>query len=138
MRLSSQMKIVEMQCELLISDFKNPTTIALMQENIGHISDGSSPHSANALKLGFKKASEFKKQNSGVLLRCPNTGCGYYSNPAPYTFVGSNTYCPQCYNNYRYKDYNNNRYSYMQCVGCGYQRTNNSLTSCQGCKKKFS
>jgi len=44
---------MEMQCDLLISDFRNPTMITLMQENIGHISDGSSSHCAGALKLGF-------------------------------------------------------------------------------------
>jgi len=125
-----------MQCDLLISDFKNPTTIALMQENIGKISDGSSPHSANALKFGFKKAFELKKRNSGVLLRCSKTGCGYNSSPVSYTSVGSNTYCPQCCNSCGC-DGCRKKNSYMQCVGCGYQRTNNSLTSCQGCGEEF-
>ena len=130
---------MDMQCNLLISDFKNPTTIALMQENIGHISDGSSSHCASALKLGFKKAFEVKKRESGVLLRCSNYNCGWYSNPVSYSSVGSNIYCTQCssnYNNYNYNyGYNNNRY-YMQCVGCGYQRTS-QYASCQSCGKKF-
>ena len=134
---------MDMQCDLLISDFKNPTTTVLMQENIGHISDGSSPYRASALKLGFKKAFELKKRNSGVLLRCSNTSCGWYSNPVSHVSLGTNTYCPQCINNYgnsynyNYNYNNNNRYYYMQCVGCGYQRTNYTFTSCQSCGKKF-
>ena len=114
-----------MECDLLISNFKNPKTVALMQESIGHISDGSSSHCASALKLGFKKAFELKKRESGVLLRCSNYNCGWYSNPVPYSSVGSNIYCPQCRRN-----------RYMQCVGCGYQRTSNYV-SCQSCGKKF-
>jgi len=126
---------MDMQCDLLISDFKNPTTIALMEENIGHLSDGSSPHCVSALNLGFKKAFELKKRNRGVLLRCLNTGCGWY-NPVSYASVGSNVYCPHCYNNYGYNYNYGNRHYYLQCVGCGYQRTSN-FTSCQSCKKKF-
>jgi len=126
---------MDMQCDLLISDFKNPTTIALMEENIGNISDGSSSHCASALKLGFKKAFELKKKNSGVLLRCPNTVCGWYSNPVSYTSVGTH-YCSQCLTNCRYNNYDNGYY-YMQCVGCGYRRTDTSSTSCQSCKRKF-
>ena len=52
----SRDKIMEMQCDLLISNFRNPATITLMQENIGRISDGPSSHHASPLKLGFKKA----------------------------------------------------------------------------------
>lgn len=55
-------KIMEMQCELLISSFQNPKAIALVKENIGHISDGSSSHCPGALKLGLKKdASRWKE-----------------------------------------------------------------------------
>ena len=125
-----------MQCNLLISDFKNPTTIALVEENIEHISYGSSSHCAGALKLGFRKAFELKKQNSGVLLRCPNTVSGWYSNPVSYTSIGSTTYCSQCLNNCRYNNYDNGYY-YMQCVGCGCKRMNTSFTSCHSCKRKF-
>ena len=128
---------MEMQCDLLISDFRNPTTITLMQENIEHISDGSSSHCAGALKLGFKKAFELKKRERSVLLRCSNSNCSWHSNPVTYSSVGSNVYCPGC---------SNNAYSgcsccrppsyQMQCVGCGSQRTGD-YTSCQSCKKKF-
>ena len=62
-----------MQCELLISDLKDPKTILLVKENIGRISGGSSSRSASALEFGLKKAFEFKKQirqPPGVQLRC--------------------------------------------------------------------
>lgn len=124
----SQDKIMEMQCKLLISKFNNPGTVALVKENIGRISDGSSPHCAGALKLGLKEAFDLKKQKRkppGVLLRCTYSGCGWYNNHITYSSVGTNTYCPGC-----------NRGYYMQCVGCGNSRTSN-YTSCQGCGKKF-
>lgn len=44
---------MEMECELLISDFRNPKTAGLVNEKIGHDSDESSSHSANALKKAF-------------------------------------------------------------------------------------
>ncbi|KAF9642138.1 hypothetical protein BDM02DRAFT_3264568 [Thelephora ganbajun] len=57
-----QGNIMEMQCELLISNFKDPKTIALVKENIGHISNGSSYYRSSALKLVLKKAFELKKK----------------------------------------------------------------------------
>jgi hypothetical protein len=121
---------MEMECELLVSNFRDPKTIGLVKEAIGHISDGSSSHCAGSLKLGLKKAFELKKkkrQPPGVLLRCSWTGCSWYSNPVSYTSVGSNTYCQGCYNRYSH---------HMECVGCGYRRTD-SYESCQSCGKKF-
>ena len=53
---------MEMECELLILNFRNPKTIDLINKNIGRASDGSSSHSANAFKLGLKKAFDLKKQ----------------------------------------------------------------------------
>ena len=117
-----------MQCDLLTSSFKNPKTIALMKENIGHISDGTSPHCAIALKLGFKKAFDVKKRERGVLLRCPNYRCGWYGGTISYSSVGSEAFCPSC-SNYRSK-------YYLECVGCGYSRSG-SYTSCQSCGKRF-
>ena len=131
----SQSKVMDMQCDLLISDFKNPTTIALMQENIGHISDGSSPHRVSALKIGFKKAFELKKRNSGVLLRCPNTSCKWYSNPVSHTTLGTSIYCPRFCGGYVIND--NFSHYCMQCVGCGCWRTNYTYISCKSCGKKF-
>ena len=124
----SQEKIKEMECELLVSNFKDPKTITLVKESIRHSSDGSSSHRAGALKLGLRKALELKKQARrppGVLLRCSNSYCGWYSNPVPYSSVGSNTYCPNCRNGY-----------YMRCVECGYDRTSD-YPSCRNCGKSF-
>jgi len=61
--LFSQEKLMEIQCELMISKFRDPKTIALVKEKIGNISDGSSSYCAGALKLGLKKAFELKNQN---------------------------------------------------------------------------
>ena len=80
--LFSQEKVMEMECDLLISNFKNAKTIDLVNENIGRISGGSSSHSASALKLGLKKAFDLKKQSPGVKLRCSNGNCAWYSNPS--------------------------------------------------------
>ena len=122
---------MEMECELLTSNFKDPKTIPLVKENIGRISDGSSSHRTGALKLGLKKAFELKKQKRqppGVLLRCtgPNYGydCEWANTPVSYSSVGSEIYCPNC-GSY-----------YMQCSDCGYERTSN-YASCQSCGKGF-
>ena len=123
---------MEMECELLTSNFRDPKTIALVKETIGHFSDGSSTHCASALKLGLKKAFELKKkkrQPPGVLLRCSRGGCARNTNPVSYSTNGSNIYCPNC--QYNYGNY------YMQCTGCSYARTS-SYTSCQSCGKRFS
>ena len=121
---------MEMECELLTSNFKDPKTIGLMKENIGHISEGSSSYCAGALKSGFKKAFELKKQKRFVLLRCPRVGCARNTTPVPYSAVGGNVYCTNC--QYNYGNY------YMQCASCSYNRTNGNDVSCQSCKKKFS
>ena len=67
-----------MQFDLLISNPKNPKTIVLVKENIGHISDGSLSHCAGSLKLGLEKAFDLKKQKRqppGVKLRCSDYRC---------------------------------------------------------------
>jgi len=125
----SQEKIMEMECDLLVSNFRDPITIALVKENIERISDGSSPHRTGALKLGLKKAFELKKRQKYVLLQCTRNGCAKYTTPASILFVGSDTYCPDC----RYQHYGN---QYMQCTGCSNRRTGN-YPSCQSCGKKF-
>lgn len=51
-----------MQCDLLVSKFKDQKTIGLVKENIRHISNGSSSHSVSALQLVFEKAVELKKR----------------------------------------------------------------------------
>ena len=123
----SQEKLMEMQCELLVSNFNDPKTIRLVKENIARISDGSSSHAGGALKLGLKKAFELKKQKrqpAGVLLRCSNPGCTRYSNPVSCTSVPANGICGIC------------RSHWMRCVSCGINRTGN-YTSCQSCGKTF-
>ena len=121
---------MEMECELLISNFKNPKTIDLVNQNIEQISDGSSPHSAGALKLWFKKAFDFKKQKQqppppvGAKLLCVSLTCAWSSGlGVPYSSIGS-VHCPYC-----------NQY-YMGCAACGSIRTK-SYASCQSCKKPF-
>ena len=127
--LSSQEKIMEMQCELLVSNFKDPKTIAHMKENIKRISDGSSSHSIRALKLGFKKALDLKrKSGNGVLLRCLYSGCTRYTNHISYSTVGHSIYCSLCL----VRGWSH----HLQCVGCGSNRTG-AYGACQNCGKKF-
>ena len=122
-----------MECDLLISNFKDPKTIDLVKKNIGHISDGSLPHCADSLKLGLKKAFDLKKQKRqppGVKLRCKYTSsCPWYNNYPAYSSIGSAIYCQMCRNN----GYSNR---YLHCSSCGYQRTGNYV-SCQSCGKRF-
>ena len=125
-RSFSQDKIMEMQYGLLLSNFNNPKTIELVKENIGKISDGSSSHCAGALKLGLKKAFDLKKQKRqppGVLLRCSNSSCSWYSNHVSYSIIQPNSRCSNCGN-------------WMQCAECGCNRTSN-YTSCRNCGKSF-
>ena len=123
----SQEEIMEMECDLLVSDFNTPETIELMKEKIRHISEGSSSHCTGALKLGFEKA--FNLRMSSVFLRCPYTSCAWYTNHVSYLAIGSNPRCQNC-RNYGWGD------RYLLCVGCGHTRTSN-FASCQGCGKKF-
>ena len=129
MCLLSQGKIMEMECEVLISNFKDPKTIALVKESVGQISDGSSSHRASALKLVLKKGFELKKQKrqpSVVFLRCVWSGCGWHPLNISQANLGSSIYCLCCRSN-----------NYMQCTGCSYARTS-TYTSCQNCGKTFS
>ena len=118
-----------MQCEFLVSNFKDPRTIALVNETIGHISDGSSPYCASVLKLWLKVAFELKKQRTqpGVQLRCPHNKC-VWNTSAPYKSVRSTIYCPKC-------DAGGIKF-YLLCVGCGCNRTGR-YASCQNCGKRF-
>jgi hypothetical protein len=119
---SSHKEIMEMQCDLLVSNFKNPMTIDLVKENIENISDGSVPHCAGPLTLGLKKAFDLKKQSKYVKLRCSSTYCSWYNNYVARA-ARPNNCCSTCGN-------------WMQCVGCGYTRTG-SYVSCQSCLKNF-
>ena len=127
-RSFSQDKIMEMECELLISNFKGPKTIALVKEKIGHFSDGSSSYCTGALKLGLKKAFKLNRP-PGVRLRCTYSSCAWYGSYVPSPSAGSGTYCQNCLN-YGYGS------RYLQCSGCGYNRTG-GYASCQSCGKRF-
>ena len=125
---SSQERTMEMQCDILIPYFKNSNTIALVKENIGRISDGSSSHSADALKLGLKKAFELKRQNR-VRLRCSHDSCPWYINHPSDSSVWSSVHCQSCAGR-------GLGGRYLHCAGCGYNRTAN-YSSCQSCGKMF-
>jgi hypothetical protein len=125
-RSLSHKEIMEMQCDLLMSNSRDSNTITLVKGNIGHIFDGSLPHCADSLKLGLKKAFDLKKKERlppGVLLRCSNSYCTWYSNHSSCSVVRPNSCCSTCGN-------------WMQCVGCGYNRAPN-YPSCQRCGKRF-
>ena len=126
----SQDKLKEMECELLVSNIRDPRTVALVKENIGRSSDGSSSHRAGALKLGLRKAFELKKQKKqppGVSLRCANPNCIRPHDPVSYSSIGSDIYCSNCCGGDGY---------YFLCVGCGRAGTS-GYTSCQSCGKNF-
>ena len=65
MRSFSQERIMKMQCELLVSNWRDPKTIARMKENLERISHGSSPHTGGALNFGLEKAFEVKRRKAG-------------------------------------------------------------------------
>ena len=120
---TSHKEIMEMQCDLLTSNFKNSETIALVKENIEHISDGSLPHCADSLTLGLKKAFDLKKQKNGVMSRCSYYHCSWYHSQVSRSSVRSDGCCPSCG-------------SWMQCIGCGTDWNGNN-TSCRSCGKRF-
>ena len=128
----SQKEVMEMQCDLLTSKFRDQKTIGLVKENIKHISDGSASYRAGALQLGFEKAFEFKKkkkQPPGTKLRCPQVGCTSHLNHVSYSSIGGNIiYCQNCVRK--------GQHNYLRCVACGHGRTGHFI-SCQSCAKKF-
>ena len=112
-----------MECDILISNLKNPEITALMKENVGNMSDGSSSHYTGALKLGLEKAFELKKRERSVQLLCHKPSCGWYDIHVSYSFRGSGTRCPGCR-------------CYMRCTGCNFVR-DGIYESCQSCGKRF-
>ena len=126
-----QKELLEMESDLMVSNFKGPRTNALVKENIGHMSDGSSSHCAGALKHGLEKAFSRKIQTYRVKLRCSYGGsCTWYTNHVSYSSIGPGAiYCQMCNTQGR-----GNRY--LQCAGCGNNRMG-VFTSCQSCQKGF-
>ena len=126
------MEIMEMQCDLLVSKFKDQKTIALVKENIRHISEGSSSHCASALELGFEKAFELKmrkREPPGTKLRCSYIGCPSYDDHVSYSSIAMGAhYCQRCFDV--------GRCSYLGCASCGCSRTGD-YASCKNCAKRF-
>jgi len=122
-----QEKIAEAWCDLLVSNFRDPKTITLMKENIGHIFDGSLSHCADTLKLGLKKAVNLKKQRDGVKLKCSGGPrvCPQRYEPVSYLSLDSKIRCTGC-----------GRSDRMTCAGCQFRRTDGCI-SCRGCGKWF-
>ena len=120
---SSHEKIVEIECDLLTSNFRDPKATALVKDKIGHIFDGSLSQCAGSLKHGLKNAFEAKK--TYPRLQCTNPFCEWHKNPVPYSSVAPDIYCPEC-----------NRGQIMQCTSCRSSRTNND-TRCQNCGNSF-
>ena len=119
---------MEIQCDLLVSNFKGEKTTESVKENIKQISDGSFSYRAGALHLGLEKAFELKKKRRvppGTKLRCSRNGCSGYSNHLSYFSLGGNLRCNPSFCNW-----------YLACVACGYARTAN-YASCQSCGKNF-
>lgn len=129
----SQKEITKIQCDILISNFKNPKTIALVKENIERISKGSSSHCGGALNLALEKAFKYKPKKPdpvGVKLRCSRSDCQWYNNHLSYSSIGLMAiYCQLCI-------FNSWGTNYLQCTGCGSNRTS-TYAECQLCNKPF-
>ena len=122
---SSHKEITEAQCNLLMSNSRDPKTIALVKENIGHIFDGSLPHCADLLNLGLKKAFDLKKQERqpSVMLRCWKGSCSQYNRLISYSTVASDGNCRTCG-------------CILECADCRADRRDNRA-SCERCGKRF-
>ena len=126
----SQEELVDIQWDLVIANFKDPKTIALLRDKVEDSSFGSSSHRVDVLNAALKKAFEFKRKSKqpSVLLRCPS--CTGNGNPLSYATVGSDIFCWSCLNRWPHYQY------YLQCTGCGANRTGD-YESCQSCRGKF-
>ncbi|KAF9778320.1 hypothetical protein BJ322DRAFT_494099 [Thelephora terrestris] len=134
---AGEQQIIEMECRLLFSKFKNEATTSRMQEKISSIPGNHLAHCAGALKLGLRAALDLKKQEpqagitdpragaeKGAKLRCWSTSCPGHREHMPYSLVGSLLHCPRC------------NYSIMECVGCENLR-GGVYDRCKSCHKKF-
>ena len=76
--MCSQEELVNIQWDLVIANFKDPKTVALLRGKVEDASFGSSSHRAGVLNIALGKAFEFKRKNrrpAGVLLQCSSTYC---------------------------------------------------------------
>ena len=135
-RSFSQEELMDFQWDLLIANFKDPKTVALVRDRVDDISPGSSFHRASVLKIALKKAFELKKkkrQPPGVLLRCSNSNCTRYRNHVSCSKVGLALTCSLYHHPHPWGipvSY------YFQCVSCGSNRTGN-YKSCKECGVRF-
>ena len=131
----SQEKVVEMHWDILIPNYQDPKTITLVRENVERISSGSSSYCAVTLKVGLKKAFEFKKKKRLPLkphrafVRCSNPSCSYHTSSMSCSPSITVFHCPYC------KSSGLGSYCF-QCTSCGHDRTGNYM-SCQNCGGSF-
>jgi len=131
---ANEQQVVEMECELLFSKFKNKSTISRVEEKISSTPGNHLVHRARAFKLGLRAALDTKKGNhchgsqagttEGVALRCTSSHCKGHGEPMSYSSAGHNLYCPRCDS------------LLMQCAGCGWIRWR-VQPSCSSCNKRF-
>ena len=127
----SQEELMDFQWDLLIANFKDPKTVALVRDRVDDISPDSSSHRASVLKVALKKAFELKKktrQPPVARLRCGNSNCARYCDYVSYTEIGADITCILC---------GDPPYGYvLQCTRCWGARTG-KFASCQGCGVRF-
>ena len=92
----SQRGVTEILCDLLIPNFKNPESTALVKEKIRHTPDGFFSYRAAALNLVLKKK-KLKKLllRAGAKFECVNSHCERPS-LVSYSSIGSSVYCASC------------------------------------------
>jgi len=132
---TTNQEILEMECRLFFSRFKNEATILRMQEKISGICASRSAHQADALKLGLQAAIDLKKRDGRVgsdcvMLMCPERDCPGNRTYTSYSLEGvvNNDFCQPCLRIGRAR--------FLVCMGCGNERTGCGL-SCQRCGKRF-
>ena len=118
-----------MECRLLFSEFKNETTISLVQDKVGGISGNHLAHRAVAFKLGLRAALDLeecstKTDMKGVALQCWNSKCVGNKELVPYSLVTSCTTCPRC-----------GAWD-LRCTGCRWIQQSGGAR-CASCKKYF-
>lgn len=132
--LDSEQQVIEMECQLLFSEFKDEDMMARVQEKLDNMPGNHLAHCAGAFKLGLRTALGLDPrkpdppliQTEGVMLRCRSRYCPGYWESFPFSLVGSgkDRACPRC-NSY-----------FLHCTGCGQVR-NGNLARCSSCRKKF-
>ena len=98
-RSFSQGELMDFQWDLLIANFKDPKTVALVRDRVEDISPDSSSHRASVLKVALKKAFELKKkrrQPPVARLLCCNHKCAHYRNSVSYTQIVADIGCQFC------------------------------------------